>query len=326
MNKTTIIVRDCEQSIVTMTELGIDYECKEILLDEIDSKDNQLQGRTSVRNYDANLVKEYCSQMKAGAVFPWIVVQKKKSGKHRVVCGRHRLAAMIEAFGRTATVMCAVVSDATDDTKLLCLSARENTKNGYRQSHADLAAIAAETLLKMPLAVNAKEHPPAVIHSIADEIGAVRKNVKSEYYYRLAFRSMTDLGLSSPNNKIALENLWRLPKSQGTWANICRAVSRFRQTPDLTGILRSIRLDKVQPESVEQEIVTRCESVMSEHGKVAFKRQLQDPVDKLFELLSLADSEIDCLPESSLMAQEKVEEIGEFITAVKVKWSRWSKT
>jgi hypothetical protein len=137
---------------------------------------------------------------------------------------------------------------------------------------------------------------------------------------------MTQLGLSSPNNKLALENLWRLPKSQSTWINICRAVSRFRQTPDLTGILRAIRLDKVLPESVEEEIVTRCEKAMADYGKVAFKRQLQDPVDKLFELLNLADAEIDSLPQSSEMAQEKVEEIGEFITAVKVKWSRWSKT
>lgn len=326
MSDSTITVKDCEQSIETMAELGIEYRCTPVLLDDIDSKDNQLQGRTSVKSYDFNLAKEYCSQMKAGAVFPWIVVQKKKSGRYRVVCGRHRLAAMLDAFGKTAVVKCAVVSDDTEDTKLLAMSARENSKNGYRQSQADLAAVAAEALLKMPLSGNAKEHSPAVVHSVADEMGAVRRSVKGEYYYRLALKSMTQLGLSSPNNKLALENLWRLPKSQSTWTNICRAVSRFRQTPDLTGILRAIRLDKVQPESVEEEIVNRCEKAMADYGKVAFKRQLQDPVDKLFELLSLADAEIDSLPQSSEMAQEKVEEIGEFITAVKVKWSRWSKT
>ena len=82
----------------------------------------------------------------------------------------------------------------------------------------------------------------------------------------------------------------------------------------------------MEPESVEQEIVSRCESVLADHGKVAFKRQLQDPVEKIFDLLSLVDSELECLPESKTMAEEKVEEIGEFITALKVKWSRWSKS
>jgi len=326
MKNTRIQVRDCEQSKTTMAELGIDYQCVDVLVGDIDRRDNQLQGRCSVRNYDHNLAKEYCSQMKAGAVFPWIVLQKKKSGKYRVACGRHRLEAMIQAFGQTATVLCAVVSESIEDAKLLALSARENTKNGYRQSQVDLAAVAAESLLRIPLPANSKEHAQSVINATAHEMGADRRNVKSEYYYRLALKDMVHLKLPSPNNKLTLENLWRLPKSQGTWVNICRAASRFRQTPGLTDILRSIRLDKVDPESVEQEIVSRCESVLADHGKVAFKRQLQDPVEKLFDLLSLADSELECLPESKTMAEEKVEEIGEFITALKVKWSRWSKS
>lgn len=93
---------------------------KKIKLNEI-----KIDPKIIVRGVDSVTVSHYTEALRAGSVFPPMVIDKK----NRLVCGHHRLPAHRVAFGDDHQVT-VYVTDKTKDIDLIIIAAGENTKHG----------------------------------------------------------------------------------------------------------------------------------------------------------------------------------------------------
>jgi len=315
----------CLQADAAMKSIGIPYVVERMRLCDIDKKDLSFQPRRSI-SLDQALVAEYQAAMKRGDVFPMIVVHKRPyAQKFRVVCGRHRVHAMSAAFpGSECEVDVMRVDDKHDEQSVYFLATNENTKNGFRQSAAEVAVSAAEVLMKTPLPPNVIQHKPSVIRDVAKRAGCNEKTAACEYYSRLAARDFTKAGLDVPVHKTVLEHAWRL-RSSAHWPSVMRVVSQYKDVPKLASILRDVRRDKIAQDNVCGEISIRCEAYAAARGKAAYKRTLRDPVVSLIEYLELACQEFESMPPSESIVEEKIEDIEACVSMIRKSFREWSK-
>lgn len=312
----------CTQAAGLLDEMNIAYEQIEVPLGQIDKNDYSFQCRSSVPTSADQTVREYAQRMVSGDVFPTIVVWRKSSEKYVTVCGRHRLAAMLYAFKPTDTVSVLHVDDSTDITALTLFSVRENTKNGLRQSNAELVERAARELMKLPLSPPAYEHPRKVIREVSVKAGVDSSHVKRHYYAKLASREFRNAALNPPDNIKALYALWKY-RNLPDWRDICRIVHDGRNAPKIHEIIEGLHRDKVSADSIASELKARLENAMSVVGLQVFKRQAVDPVSELAECLSLAERSFSDLPMRKDMPDERSEEIDEHMMLLRRAYRQW---
>ena len=318
---------ECRQAEAAMQDLGIKYTVERVALSDIDQRDNCYQPRRS-KSLDTSLAGEYATAIKRGDVLPMVVVHKKHPGhKYKIVCGRHRIHAMELAFdGKECEVDVMNVNVDSDEEAVYFLATNENTRNGFRQSSAEVAISAAEHLMKIPLPLNVMQHKSSLIRSIARKAGCSERSVTSEYFCRLATRDFTKAGLDAPDHKNVLEHAWRLRRSSAHWPSVMRVISQHKNVPKLAGILQRVRTDKISADEVAGEIASKCEELAAAQGKAAYKRALIDPVVSLIEYLELARQEFETLPSRKSIVDEKVDDIEAVVHMIGKAFRDWSRS
>lgn len=315
----------CIQAVTLLDEMGIAYEEIEIQLGDIKKNDYTFQCRSNVPLDTGSTVKEYANRMVAGDAFPTIVVFKKNNGQYVTVCGRHRLCAMLYAFKSTDTVRVLKVDDETEFTSLTLFSVRENTKNGIRQTNADLVERAARELVKIPLVPPRYEHPASVIKSVTGPAGIDFSHCKRNYYAKLAQIAFREAGLQPPDNVKALYSLWKYRKLPD-WRNICRIVHLSRNAPRINEIIEGMHRDKIPHDIVASELELRLNNAMATVGLEAFKRQAIDPIEELANCLSLAERSFGDLPAFHQVSEERAAQVEEAMMMIKRAYRIWRET
>lgn len=79
-----------------------------------------------VREVNPVVVGNYSESIKAGAVFPPIIIDEK----NRIICGNHRYSAYKKNYEPDALIECEVVKGKTD-VDLIMIAAGDNSKNGW---------------------------------------------------------------------------------------------------------------------------------------------------------------------------------------------------
>ena len=79
-----------------------------------------------VREVNPVVVGNYSESIKAGAVFPPIIIDEK----NRIICGNHRFSAYKKNYEPDALIECEVVKGKSD-VDLIMIAAGDNSKNGW---------------------------------------------------------------------------------------------------------------------------------------------------------------------------------------------------
>ena len=120
------------------------FERETISLSKIDRRDRLLQTRRNTFGSDKEIVQEYAEDMKAGHLFPTVILARYQRGNLTIACGNHRLdsakAAGFTKINNAYVVQLPVESDAEYPIiieKLRSLSRQDNNKHGIRTSRAE---------------------------------------------------------------------------------------------------------------------------------------------------------------------------------------------
>lgn len=307
----------CEEAC---NKQDVSWKVDVVRLGDIDAKDNKHQGRLNVPDVIASTVEEYAADMKAGDVFPRILLEEKGDGRFRVVGGRNRLAALLYVYGPDVSVEANIVTGHPSPESLRYVSVLENAFQGVRQPKSDIAKVVADTLLSMPLPASSTSHNTKTIRQQAEAAGADRKTVTSAYYSKLARQSMVSMGLKGSPYESVMEEAWRGWSDSSHWREIASAISQHSTLPRLAELLKQLRTDKAASSSVASAIADAA-LVTNDNGYV--RRQVQDPVDCLIEWLVMVERQFNAIDAARNMTEERADEIAGLVEAVRRAMKGW---
>lgn len=299
---------------------GVQYEVVVVTLGDIDARDNKYQVRLNVPDVIASTVEEYAADMKAGDVFPRMILEQKGEGRFRVVGGRHRLAALLDVYGPDADVEANVVIGRPPLESLRYVSVLENSYQGVRQPKSDIAKVVADTLLSMPLPPNSTSHNAKTIRQQSEAAGADRKTVTSAYYSKLARQSMASIGLKGSPYESVMVEAWRGWRDSSHWREIASAISQHSTLPRLAEVLKQLRIDRAAPSSVAPAIEDAA-LIANDNGYV--RRQAKDPVECLTEWLVMVERQFGAIDAARNMTEEQADEIAGLVEAVRRAMKEW---
>ena len=305
-----------------MDELGLAWAVVRVNVADVDLRDNTFQTRMNAAKFEAGHASDYADKMKAGAVFPMVVLQQKSPGKYRVVCGRHRATAFAMSQNGRDSYMAYVVQGDLSADQLMALSARDNNENnGFRTSNGDTARMAANYLRSgIPLPPGVRKHKRAVIARVAAEFGANESTVNGNYIALLTEKRMADVNVpyaGLPSRTLQVLYNWT---DCAAWPNIAAEVAANAGLHTLTKVLEIARKEKVDGAALL--------SLIREHvaaGTTHASRQvrLKDPVTVMLEHLALAFRDFPNLAPPSNISAELREEIRDMVAAIRRAHKQW---
>lgn len=299
---------------------NVSCETIEIKLSDIDANDDKHQGRVDVASAKKELVDEYVTAMKAGDVFPMVLLQKKGNGRFRVIGGKHRVAAMLDAFPSDAVLKANVVVGQLTDEQLNLVSALENTYQGWRQKRSEIAKVVAATLMRMPLPLNSLQHTSTTIRQQSKQAGCHQKTVTSIYYAKLAKQAMALIGLNGSPHEVVMEEAWRWARCSH-WREIAVKINEHGELPRLGQLLKDLRLKSADPSTVATAIdeAAGIKVVSSDLSRYA----AQDPTTKMIQLLLRVESQFRAIESAKNIGEEKADEIVEMFAHVRHVMKQW---
>lgn len=304
-----------------MKDLGVLWEEQSVPVACVDLADNTFQTRLNTAQCSV-VAKEYAEKMKAGDSFPMMVLQRKGTGRFRVVCGRHRATAYDIAQNGKASSRCYVVSDDTPMDVLLALSARDNNANGVRQGTAETARVAADVVAKMPIAAGARCHRNDLIRRVANRFGANQSTVSDHYFAKLTAAEMIRVGCSTEGVPMsAMRSLWKWT-DHASWREIARAVSENASATNLAKVISAANKDKADALT----LITRIKEAACP-GKDGFEtvRVRKDPAFVMLEHLGFALRDFRDLAPPRNLPEEVAEDIASAVEAIRLECKEWKK-
>ena len=303
-----IVVRDDVASTVALEKLNVPFVIEQVRLGDVETADDTFQTRLGGGAFQKSMAADYSEKMKKGDIFPEITVQRKsRGGRFRVVCGRHRLHAMLLAFGPDAVVACKVVSPEIPVDTLKCVGLRDNTTNGLQQVSADAAKYVARLLVKASVEGNGIEHSNRTLNAYAINAGASPATVRTNYHALLGENVLVSMGIDvSAMTKGVLAELWRT-RTAAAFNDIVAAVKEFPSLEKLEGILKKARISKADPFLIPQQIREAGNSHFPASGKYYSRKA--DPVDVLIQHMVLSERAFASLEPRRNLDEERADEI-----------------
>ena len=318
----TIVVREDVASTVALEKLNVTFVIEEVRLGDVDTADDTFQTRLGGCTFIKQMVADYAERMKKGDVFPQITLQRKNRGRKRVVCGRHRLHAMLLAFGPEAVVMCKVVDAEIAPDTLKFVGLRDNTTNGLPQSTSDAARYVARRLLNVPVSGGGREHSNSTLASYAADAGAPAATVRSVYHSMLGENTLVKMGVNvSLITQGVLAELWRI----GTTSAFKDIVAAVTENPSLEGlgeILQKARVNKIDPYLIPQQIREASNSRLPAAAR-SHLRKAPDPIDVLAQHLVMAGRGFEAIEPMRNLDEERADELAGLVESVRRAMKSW---
>lgn len=297
-----------------MQRHGIIAETRVIEVADI-TKNKEYQTRESGGGgVDEPTVMEYAAKMRAGDVFPELLLVLERDQRVSVVCGAHRVSAMRKA-GITS-FRSLVVTSGRDMWQLRALSAADNNLHGRRQSNAAGVDIAANELLIMPLPTGAAEQPYAQIKMVADRYQVLPPAVKKTYYGLLAKAAFIKLGVKaalSSGMAGTYEKLWANYGNAPAFAAIARAAIEAGTRAGTEKILDQAKKNKTPHEQIPGLIL---DAQLPQTGPIA------DPTKNVIGAALALSRAIGKLY-SVIVENDRADEITEAVSACQVVYAGW---
>lgn len=279
------------------------------------TKNKEYQTRESGGgDIDEGTILEYAAKMRAGHVFPELLLVLERDNRLSLVCGAHRVGAMRKA-GITS-FRSLVVTSGRDRWQLRALSAADNNLHGRRQSNAAGVDIAANELLIMPLPTNAAEQPYAQIKMVADRYQVLPPAVKKTYYGLLAKGALIKLGIkaASPSGMAGtLEKLWANYGNAPAFPAIARAAIEAGSRAGTEKILDQAKKNKTPHEEIPGLIL---DAQLPQTGPII------DPTKTVIATASALSRAIGKLY-SVIVENDRADEITEAMSACQVVYAGW---
>lgn len=143
-----------DNMIRRMTDLGIEWDEKDVRISDIDLSDNRYQTRLDAGSTDEEFVLRYKSAYSTGDRLPMPLVvvpfsaRNQRDAKASPCCGRHRLEAARRAGAKSMRLLRALPKCQGDIDALRDLSLFDNAANGKSISEDETYSYCAEEIVK----------------------------------------------------------------------------------------------------------------------------------------------------------------------------------
>jgi hypothetical protein len=229
---------------------------REVSIADVDTADNEHQTRLDVATADREVIDKYKERMQAGDLFPEVLLaadrRHRKSGKptYKIICGKHRLIAMIELGIKTFNALVMWIGEDSDKAKARDISIHDNVANGKPVSHEVMnEQVARECIAENQGFVNGM--PDArIIRAICERHKINKTESVKKHIERLLFQyECSKRKLLPPAAIDTCSAAYSFVDREG-FSEIAKAVSKFGATKGLANVLRQCRRAKKSGDAV----------------------------------------------------------------------------
>jgi len=239
-----LVLRKC------ITMHGVVAETRMIDIDFVTKHKNYQTREMGGFGLDPEAISDYAVCMRAGHIFPELLLAEEPNGRLVVICGWHRLSAL--RLAGITKFRSLVVIAGYDPAAMRAISVSDNNHHGVRQSNAAGVLVAAKEIFDMPLPSGSYEQSYAVIKAESERYQRNPGSVKKMYYQLLATKALLKQGLNVKSFRMGgvLEKLWANFGNTPAFLPIAQAAFHAGSTAGVEKILDQAKKNKTPHEEI----------------------------------------------------------------------------
>jgi hypothetical protein len=282
---------------------------REVNMSDIDVSDNEYQTRLDVATADSEVIEKYKERLRSGDIFPEVLLaadrryRKSGSPKFKIICGKHRLIAMIELGITCFNALVMWIGESADKAKARDISIHDNVANGKPVSHEVMNEQIANECIAENLGLANGMPDPRITRAVCDRHKIKNMQSVKKHIHRLLFHHECRVRKLDPPSAVEVcAAAYEFVDREG-FGEIAKAICKFADTKGLPALLRQCRIHRKSGDAVVRAITdhaagyTSSPAVSRAMSNVDRVRLLCDRLTKCLEIQLTADASItakDC--------------------------------
>lgn len=232
----------------------------EVNIADVDTSDNEYQTRLDVATADREVIDKYKERLQAGDIFPEVLLaadrRYRKGGNptFKIICGKHRLIAMIELGISLFNALVMWIGEESDKAKARDISIHDNVANGKPVSHE----VMNEQVARECIAENqgfANGMPDArITRSVCERHKIKKTDSVKKHIERLLFQhECRSRKLDPPAAIEVCAAAYSFVDREG-FSEIAKAVCKLGDTKGIAGVLRQCRRARKSGDAVVRAV------------------------------------------------------------------------
>jgi hypothetical protein len=233
---------------------------REVKISDVDISDNEHQTRLDCATADKEVIDKYKERIQAGDVFPEVLLaadRRYRKGGHptyKIICGKHRLIAMIELGITSFNALVMWIGEDSDKAKARDISIHDNVANGKPVSHEVMNEQVARECIAENLGFANGMPDPRITRGVCERHKIKKVDSVKKHIERLLFQhECRSMNLDPPVGVEVCASAYRFVDREG-FPEVAKAVCKFGETKGLPTLLRQCRRAKKHGDAVAAAI------------------------------------------------------------------------
>jgi hypothetical protein len=245
---------------------------REVSISDVDISDNEYQTRLDVATADREVIDKYKERLQAGDVFPEVLLaadrRYRKGGKptFKIICGKHRLIAMIELGITSVNALVMWIGEDSDKAKARDISIHDNVANGKPVSHEVMNEQVARECIAENLGFANGMPDSRITRAVCERHKIKKPDSVKKHIERLLFQHECRARKLDPPAAIEVcAAAYSFVDREG-FGEIAKAVCKFGDTKGLTSVLRQCRRARKSGDDVVRAVTDHVAGYTSSPG------------------------------------------------------------
>jgi hypothetical protein len=233
---------------------------REVRTEDVDITDNEYQTRLDVATADREVIDKYKERMQAGDVFPEVLLaadrRYRKGGtpKFKIICGKHRLLAMIELGVTSFNALVMWIGGDPDKAKARDISIHDNVANGKPVSHEVMNEQVARECIAENLGFANGMPDPRITRAVCERHKIKKTDSVKKHIERLLFQHECRARKLDPPSAVEVcAAAYSFVDREG-FGDIAKVVCKLGDTKGLTSVLRQCRKARKSGDAVVRAV------------------------------------------------------------------------